>query len=66
VKLQYDPDSDAIYLSLADREVHESEEVRPGVVLDFDAADRVIGVELLGVRDRFPDADPSRVELEVA
>ncbi len=66
MKLHYDPETDAIYLRLGDADVLESEEVRPGVVLDFDANDQVVGVELLGVRERFPGAEPDRLELDVA
>jgi hypothetical protein len=32
--------------------VAESEEVRPGVVFDFDAAGRVLGIEMLDVSQR--------------
>ena len=49
----YDPEADAISVRFAppDARYAESEEVAPGVVLDFDAQGRVIGVELLYVRD---------------
>lgn len=46
--------------------VVESEEVRPGVVLDFDARGRVVGMEMLRVKDSLPDADLRKVHLEVA
>ena len=42
MKLYYDPDVDALYLRLADVTVTDSEEVRPGVILDFDDQDRVV------------------------
>lgn len=49
----YDPEADAIAVRFAPEGVcyYESEEVAPGVVLDYDADGRVIGVELLYVRD---------------
>ena len=49
----YDPEADAISVRFApsDAVYAESEEVTPGVVLDFDAQGRVIGIELLYVRD---------------
>ncbi len=49
----YDPEADAISVRFAPpgTTYAESEEVAPGVVLDFDADGRVIGVELLYVRD---------------
>jgi len=47
MKLLYDPEVDAVHLVLADGVVHESDEVSPGVVLDFDASGRLLGVEVL-------------------
>jgi uncharacterized protein YuzE len=49
----YDPEVDAISVRFAPEGAHyvESEEVAPGVVLDYDTDGRVIGVELLYVRD---------------
>ncbi len=57
MKLRYDPEADAAYLKLDDAPVVESEEVRPGVVLDFDGRDRVVGIEILNVRRTFPTAE---------
>jgi len=47
-----DEKPDAVYLRLNDDAVVESEEVQPGVILDYDEQGRVVGVELLGVKDR--------------
>lgn len=66
MKLHYDPDVDAIYLRLGDAKIIESEEVRPGIVLDFDSNDRVVAIEVRNVKRQFPDADPGDLHLEVA
>lgn len=52
MKLLFDEETDAIYFRLDDADIVESEEVQPGVILDFNAADQVAGIELLNVRDR--------------
>jgi uncharacterized protein YuzE len=52
VKLKIDEQSDALYLRLNEATIVESEEVQPGVVLDFDQEGRVVGIELLGVKER--------------
>lgn len=44
--LQYDPDTDMLYLKLADGVSVEYEEVAPGIALDFDERNRVIGIEI--------------------
>lgn len=52
MRLKVDKESDALYLRLDETAVVESEEVQPGVVLDYDAADNVVGVEILNLSKR--------------
>lgn len=66
MKLHYDPQTDALYLRLSDTPSVDSEEVRPGLVLDYDDKNRVVAVELLDVRKNFPDADLNRMQLDLA
>ncbi len=47
MKASYDPEADALYVRFADAPVIESEEVRPGFVLDYDAQGRIVAVEIL-------------------
>jgi len=47
MKSRYDAEADALYGQLAEARVVESEEVRPGIVLDLDDAGRVVGIEIL-------------------
>lgn len=57
---QYYPDTDMLYIKLADGASPESEEVAPGVVLDFDERNRVIGIE---IEDAGKFIDLSRLEV---
>ena len=52
MKLKVDKQSDALYLRLDEAAVVESEEVQPGVILDYDAADNVVGIEILNLSKR--------------
>lgn len=59
----YDRESDAMFVRFADGTIVESEEVAEGVVLDFDAAGRIIALELLGASKRLaPGAVPEAAE----
>jgi uncharacterized protein YuzE len=51
-RIDYDPESDALYLRLAESGVLESEEVQPGIILDFDEKSQVAGVEVLNASKR--------------
>ena len=66
MRVRFDPEADALYIRLAEWEINESEEVRPGIVLDYDVDGRVVGIEVLGVQQRLPEARPAITEMEVA
>jgi len=59
VKFEYDRTVDAAYLTLARGAVAESDEVEPGIVLDFDNERRIIGVEILNFGKRFSAQMPA-------
>ena len=52
MKLKVDKENDALYLRLDESEIFESEEVQPGVILDFDKNNRVVGIEILDLSTR--------------
>jgi uncharacterized protein YuzE len=62
----FDEKADALYLRLNDSSVVESEEVRPGNVLDFNQRNQVVGIEILRVKERFPLANLRQIQFEVA
>jgi uncharacterized protein YuzE len=50
-----DHGADAIYLNLTDRPIKDSEEVADGIVVDYDAEGRIVGVEILDASKRTDD-----------
>jgi uncharacterized protein YuzE len=64
--MHYDQKTDALYLRLDDSKVIESEEVKPGIVLDFNAEKQVVGIEVLNLKKRVPKADLGQLKFEVA
>ena len=62
MKTHYDPEADALYVRFADAPISESEEVRPGVVFDYDTEGRVVGIEILDASEHLaPGADLGRL-----
>jgi uncharacterized protein YuzE len=47
MKARYDAEADALYVRFAEATVIESEEVRPGIVFDYDDQGRIVAVEIL-------------------
>lgn len=54
MRLRVHKDDDALYFRLNESAIVESEEARPGVILDFDKDGQVVGVEFLGIKARMP------------
>lgn len=52
MRLKVDQQSDALYFRLDESAIVESEEVHPGVILDFNAEGSVVGVEILNLSKR--------------
>ena len=52
MRLKIDKENDALYLCIDEAAIVESEEVQPGVILDFDKDGRVVGIEILALSTR--------------
>ena len=59
-----DKESDALYFRLDEARFLESEEVQPGVILDFNAEGRVVGVEILNINTRMSAAQLQVLQFE--
>ena len=63
MKIDYDQASDILSMLLSSSPVEESDEVKPGVILDYDAEGNVVGIEILDASRRMEN--PASVELSV-
>lgn len=64
MKLKVDQQADALYLSLTEAPASRSEEVSPGIVVDYDDQERVVGIEMLYLSKRAPHTDVRRLLFE--
>ncbi|HEX9913218.1 MAG TPA: DUF2283 domain-containing protein [candidate division Zixibacteria bacterium] len=56
MRLKVDKKNDALYFRLDETSIVESEEVQPGVILDFNKEGKVVGIEILNLSRRMtPD-----------
>ena len=63
MKVIYDPETDTLSVVFAAGSVTESDEGKPGVILDYDAAGRLLSLEILDASQRM--VIPSQVDFEV-
>jgi uncharacterized protein YuzE len=46
MKLNYHPETDSLYIDLSERPSAESREISEGVVLDYDAEGKLVGIDI--------------------
>ncbi len=63
MKVIYDPEVDVLSVLLSDKNVAESDEEKPGLVLDYDLKGNVVALEILDASKRM--ANPMSVEYAV-
>lgn len=63
MKVTYDPAVDVLRILLSDTPIEESDEDKPGVILDYDKDGNVVGLEILEASKRI--ANPRSVEYAV-
>ena len=52
MRIRVDKNSDALYFRLDESRIVESEEIKPGVILDYDEKGNVVGIEFLKISER--------------
>ncbi len=64
MKVIYDSEVDVLRIRLTDAPIEESDEEKPGVILDYDAQGNMVGLEVLNASQRI--VNPKSVEYTVA
>ncbi|NJM39976.1 MAG: DUF2283 domain-containing protein [Anaerolineae bacterium] len=64
MKIVYDRETDTLTIVFANTPIFESDEDKPGVILDYDEIGRLVSLEILDASKRV--TLPSRIEYEVA
>ena len=64
--VRVDHGADAVYLNLTDRPIKDSAEIAEGIVVDYDAEGRIVGIEILDASKRTDDPQAlTRFSLEL-
>jgi uncharacterized protein YuzE len=64
VKVTYDAEVDVLRILLSNAPIEESDEDKPGVILDYDKDGNIVGLEILDASKRV--SNPRSVEYAVA
>jgi len=63
VKIEYDPEIDALYIELRSATPVRSIDIEEGVTIDLDEEGKIVGIELLDASERLKES-LSHIELE--
>ncbi len=66
MRIKVDDETDTLYFRLDENRIVESEEVEPGVILDYDDDNKVVGVEFLAVSGRASKEELSSLQFQTA
>jgi uncharacterized protein YuzE len=64
MKVTYDPEVDVLRIVLSSAAIEESDEDKPGLILDYDKDGNIVGLEILDASKRIEN--PRSVEYAVA
>jgi len=65
MNVTYDPKTDTLTLILKPGPVAETDEAKPGVILDYDKAGDLVSLEILDASKRIPDFDTIQFRVAV-
>ncbi len=64
MKVKYDKENDVLYIRLSNNAVAESDSEKPGIILDYDTDENIVGIEVLNASKKMER--PMKVEYEMA
>jgi uncharacterized protein YuzE len=64
MRVKYDQEMDVLTIRFSEAAVEESDENRPGVILDYDKTDKIVGIEILNASKQVEN--PKSLEYAVA
>ncbi|MBV6474615.1 MAG: DUF2283 domain-containing protein [Rhodocyclaceae bacterium] len=64
MKVTYDKETDILQLVFTSAPVEESDEDKPGVIIDYDKNGNIVGMEILDASKRIEE--PQTVRLDIA
>jgi uncharacterized protein YuzE len=64
MKVKYDKEVDILYINFSEEKIFESDEDKPGIILDYDEKGNIVGIEVINASLKIPQ--PMKFEYEIA
>ena len=63
MKVEYDKGMDILTMTFSERPIEESDEEKPGMILDYDENGNVVAIEILDASEKI--VNPEKIELNI-
>jgi len=64
VKIDYDPEADALYIQIREAHVDDNIDIEEGVTVDVDEHKHIVGLEILDASKRLSPSDLSSITIQ--
>jgi uncharacterized protein YuzE len=64
VKIEYDPEADALYIQIREARPDDNIDIEEGVTVDVDEHGHIVGVEVLDASKRLSPSDLASITIE--
>ena len=65
MKIEYDPEANALYIQIREARVDDNIDIEEGVTVDIDADRHIVGVEILDASKRLSPSDLSSITVQM-
>ncbi|HCG77214.1 MAG: DUF2283 domain-containing protein [bacterium (Candidatus Ratteibacteria) CG_4_10_14_3_um_filter_41_18] len=66
MRINYDPEANALYIRFKEDKIEESEEIKEGIIVDYDVNNNPVAIEFLNASRILTDNPEVRIELPKA
>jgi uncharacterized protein YuzE len=64
VKIEYDPEADALYIQVREADVGDNIDIEDGVTVDVDADRHIVGLEILDASKRLTASELANIVIQ--
>lgn len=64
MKIEYDPEADALYIQIREAHPHDNIDIEDGVTVDVDEHGHIVGLEILDASKRLSPSDLANITIQ--
>jgi uncharacterized protein YuzE len=65
MRVRYDEEVDMLYIRLKETPYYESDEIKEGIIIDYDKDENVIGIEIMNATEYLAPEELSTIKFDI-